>query len=207
MDDYVDEHQRLPNHANFKHLFEFYTSGISDRLTVRREVKITDYDGNEAIEIAQLEAMVRSKSSTSIAAARSRRTQAWYSALRPWFIPRQTLLVMQDWRLHRELPPKWFNQTLAIHREQGRRIDVDSRSERRRNSKHLPFRQASAFQEKRIMFRSRSAVGDVLLGARSFRLSSRATPLRATRERGDQGQLHPNPSHGQGRRGLAAIRN
>jgi len=117
MDGYVNEHQRLPNHANFQRLFEFYTSGISDRLAVQR-VKITDYDGNEALPLLNW-----SDGPIEIVYVDCGRTfeanQAWYNSLRQWFIPRQTLLVMEDWRLHRELPPKWYNQTLQFTESKG----------------------------------------------------------------------------------------
>lgn len=45
--------------------------------------------------------------------------QAWYAAFSSSFIPGGTLLVMQDWRLHRELPFKWYNQTLNFTEAKG----------------------------------------------------------------------------------------
>jgi hypothetical protein len=42
---------------------------------------------------------------------------AWYKCLRPAFIRGRTLIMMQDWRVHREVPHKWFNQTLLFTEE------------------------------------------------------------------------------------------
>jgi hypothetical protein len=35
---------------------------------------------------------------------------AWYRALSPHFLPDQTLVVMQDWHTHRQVPARWYNQ-------------------------------------------------------------------------------------------------
>jgi hypothetical protein len=40
--------------------------------------------------------------------------EAWYNHFKSSFIPGRTLIVMQDWRTHREVPRKSFNQTLMF---------------------------------------------------------------------------------------------
>jgi hypothetical protein len=40
--------------------------------------------------------------------------EAWYKIFSPSFIPNVTLLVMQDWGLHRERPRRPYNQTLLF---------------------------------------------------------------------------------------------
>jgi hypothetical protein len=37
--------------------------------------------------------------------------EAWYGALAPHFIPGRTLVMMQDWGTHREVPDRPDNQT------------------------------------------------------------------------------------------------
>jgi hypothetical protein len=40
--------------------------------------------------------------------------QGWYDIFSGSFIPDKTLIVMQDWRVHRERPRLAFNQTLEF---------------------------------------------------------------------------------------------
>ena len=35
---------------------------------------------------------------------------AWYRILGPHFVPDRTLVVLQDWRTHEQVPVRWFNQ-------------------------------------------------------------------------------------------------
>jgi hypothetical protein len=109
MDPYVAEADRLPNHANFRHLFDRYTSSIADDLAVHQS-RFAVYDGNDAVTPLQWNQgnieMIFVDCGRTIEA-----NDGWYNTLSRYFIPGVTLVVMQDWRLHRELPRKWFNQT------------------------------------------------------------------------------------------------
>ena len=118
MDQHVSEAERLPNHASFRHLFDRYTRDIAELLRVEC-VKITDHDGNEncpplswprgscgPIELIYVDCGRTINVNT-----------AWYNCLSPAFIPGGTLIIMQDWRVHREVPRKWFNQTLLFTEE------------------------------------------------------------------------------------------
>jgi hypothetical protein len=49
---------------------------------------------------------------------------SWYKYLRHSFITGRTLLMMQDWRLHRERPRKWFNQTLLFTQSKGSELEL-----------------------------------------------------------------------------------
>ena len=109
MDEYVEPRDRQPNHADFRALFERYTSSISPHLHVERR-RLSLNDGNdqvpeftwsgEPVEVVYLDV------GRSFAV-----NEHWYWILRPSFIPDRTIIVMQDWRLHREVPPQWYNQT------------------------------------------------------------------------------------------------
>jgi hypothetical protein len=36
--------------------------------------------------------------------------EAWFSTFQNFFIPNTTLLILQDWGTHKEIPVKWYNQ-------------------------------------------------------------------------------------------------
>jgi hypothetical protein len=50
--------------------------------------------------------------------------QTWYELFAPFFIPRVTLIVMQDWRTHREIPRKPFNHTLQFTESKGSALQL-----------------------------------------------------------------------------------
>jgi hypothetical protein len=112
MDPHVPTDEQLPNHACFRHLFDGYTRSVQNLLCVQ-QAKVTDYDGNEAlppfswgedpIEFLYVDCGRTMKAN-----------QAWYSYLRRVFIPGRTLLMMEDWRWHRERPRKSYNETLLF---------------------------------------------------------------------------------------------
>lgn len=50
--------------------------------------------------------------------------EAWWKALAPSFIPNLTLLVLQDWQTHKEVPPKWWNQMWNFTESKGTTLDL-----------------------------------------------------------------------------------
>jgi len=112
MDQYVSVSDRLPHHACFRHLFDRHTANIAHVLATKR-VKISDYDGNESLPV-----LTWNGEPIELLYVDCGRTmevnQAWWNRLHGAFIPNQTLIIMQDWRTHREVPRKWFNQTLEF---------------------------------------------------------------------------------------------
>jgi hypothetical protein len=109
MNDKVCESERLLNHEDFHFLFEKYTSSLQPSLQVDKR-KITTLDGNDHIpQLAWGGAPIE------ILYVDCGRTfevnEAWYRIFCSSFIAEKTLLVMQDWRVHREVPVKWYNQT------------------------------------------------------------------------------------------------
>jgi hypothetical protein len=110
MDQHVPRNERLQNHACFRHIFERYVREILPRLNVTR-ARIADYDGNEALPRVRwngepIEMMYIDCGRTIQV------NEGWFEVFAPSFIPDVTLLIMQDWRLHRERPRKYYNQTL-----------------------------------------------------------------------------------------------
>lgn len=108
MNKHVSPKEQLPNHTNFRHLFQKYTEAIQPYLDVRR-LRIADYDGNEGIPSLSWDEgpieMLFVDCGRTVAA-----NEGWYKVLAP-HLTENALIVMQDWRLHRERPRKWFNQT------------------------------------------------------------------------------------------------
>jgi hypothetical protein len=121
MDQYVPDEEKLPTHACFRHLFDKHTTRVQHLLDVRR-AKITDYDGNEKLPLFSwdedpIEFLYVDCGRTIEA------NQAWYNRMRHAFIPGRTLIMMQDWRLHRQVPRKWFNQTLLFTESKGDELE------------------------------------------------------------------------------------
>jgi hypothetical protein len=110
MDQYTPEHERLPNHADFRAIFEKYTQDLLPRLNVTRG-RISDYDGNEGLprvrwDLGPIE-MIYIDCGLTVQA-----NEGWFEIFSPSFIPDVTLLIMQDWGVHRERPRLPYNQTL-----------------------------------------------------------------------------------------------
>jgi hypothetical protein len=118
MDQHTPEQERLPNHASFRHLFERYVQDVRPRLNVTL-ARIVDYEGNEALprirwEGSPIEMMYIDCGRTTQV------NEGWFEIFSPSFVPDVSLLIMQDWRTHRERPRQPYNQTLwftAAHPE------------------------------------------------------------------------------------------
>lgn len=110
MDQYVQPEDRLALHSDFTALFERYAGSENIAHMTVRKVKICDYDGNE-----NLPPLSWNDGPIEMLFVDCGRTfevnEAWFRVLAPHFIPGRTLIVMQDWRVWREIPEKWFNQT------------------------------------------------------------------------------------------------
>ncbi len=122
MNEYVSEPERLGNHQDFRPLFDKYTADIASDLHVER-VKITDYDGNESLPVLTwpdkpIEILYVDCGRTVAA------NEGWYAVLQKCFVPNRTLIVMQDWRMHREIPSKFFNQTKQFTDSKGAQLDL-----------------------------------------------------------------------------------
>lgn len=109
MDQHFMDERRPMNHADFQWVFEEFTAPVKEYIRIFKS-KICDYDGNENIEKISwnggpVEMMYVDCGRTFDV------NKSWYDVFSPYFIPGQTLLIMQDWRVHRERPRKHYNQT------------------------------------------------------------------------------------------------
>jgi hypothetical protein len=110
MDPYAPQHLRPPNHADFRPIFEEFVQGILADLTVKR-ARIADSDGNE--HLPRIEWDGRPIEIMYIDCGRTTEVnEGWFEVFSSRFIPDMTLLIMQDWRTHRERPRLSYNQTL-----------------------------------------------------------------------------------------------
>jgi hypothetical protein len=112
MDGYVAPEGRLPRHADFQQLFQAYVRPIAGRLIVTK-ARFAVYDGNESSPLATWDS-----APIEILIADCGRTfdanEAWWGIFSKGFVSGRTLIVMQDWGTHRELPALWYNQMLQF---------------------------------------------------------------------------------------------
>lgn len=112
MDKYVTPDQRLPRHADFLPLFNQFNASIADRIVPTKR-RFTVYDGNDAVPQFEWDAgpveMVYADCGRTFVA-----NEAWYTRLKPHFIPGVTLLILQDWGTQLEVPRKGMNQMEAF---------------------------------------------------------------------------------------------
>ncbi|ABQ27328.1 hypothetical protein [Geotalea uraniireducens] len=108
MNDKVPPSEQLDDHQDFQFLFDRYSASFCNLLTVEKR-RISLYDGNEAIPL-----LTWNGSPIEILYVDCGRTfdanQAWYEQFCHSFIPGKTLIILQDWGRHREVPVQWFNQ-------------------------------------------------------------------------------------------------
>jgi hypothetical protein len=122
MSQYYPEADQPSRHASFRHLFERYTADFKDILRVEQR-RFTDYDGNEQVPLfhwsgAPVELLFVDCGRTLAA------NDAWYEALYPSFIPGRTLIVLQDWGTHKEVPRRWYNQMDEFVSRKGEALEL-----------------------------------------------------------------------------------
>jgi hypothetical protein len=122
MNKYVSLDEQLENHQDFQFLFNKYSSDLQAYLQVEKR-KIVDFDGNQ-----NLPQLTWNNGAIELMYIDCGRTfevnQAWYKIFSPYFIPNVTLLIMQDWRIHRQLPPMWYNQTKQFTESKSDRLQL-----------------------------------------------------------------------------------
>jgi len=114
MDPLYFEPDRPQNHNDFRSIFERYAAEVLDLLIIYHG-KFANYDGNEKLPFANwidkpIEMIIVDCGRTLEA------NNGWFNIFSKNFVPNKTLIVMQDWRQHRERPRKFFNQTLEFTR-------------------------------------------------------------------------------------------
>src|SRR4029453_10117234 len=107
MDQCYQQADRPANHSSFMHLFERFTEPVGALLDVERR-RFIDYDGNENVPL-----LAWNQRKIELCYVDCGRTfnvnEAWFHLLAPFFIPDRTLIVLQDWGTHKEIPGRWFN--------------------------------------------------------------------------------------------------
>lgn len=115
MDPHYSEPDSPKNHGDFRFIFERYVADILDQIQVYQG-KFTNFDGNENLpqvkwEDKPIEIIVVDCGRTLDA------NNAWFNIFSKNFVPNRTLIVMQDWRQHRERPRLYYNQTLEFTKQ------------------------------------------------------------------------------------------
>lgn len=110
-----------PDGGDFRPLFERFAAPYLDRLAVFAR-RIGDDDGHGLPPFAW------DGGSIELAFIDCGRTfevnEAWYRVLSPHFIPNRTLVVMQDWHTHRQVPARWYNQIKQFTDSHGDALDL-----------------------------------------------------------------------------------
>ena len=112
MNDYVPSAERLAEGADFLPIFQRYTSDYRDMIHVEA-CRILLEDRNQHVP-----PLAWDKGPVEFLFVDCGRTylgnHAWFDVFRPSFVPGVTVIVMQDWRTHREVPRKPYNHTLQF---------------------------------------------------------------------------------------------
>jgi len=112
MDSYVNPEFRLDNGASFLEQFKTLNSDYLEYIEII-ERRLNVYDGNEKIPQLQSFDLPDLIDVLFVDCGRTLEVnETWWAIMEPKLIPNQTLVVMQDWRLWREIPFKFYNQTL-----------------------------------------------------------------------------------------------
>lgn len=116
MDPHYTETDRPQNHGDFRFIFERYAAAILDKIQTTK-AKFTNYDGNEHLPVVvwpddkPIEIIIVDCGRTLDA------NNGWFNVFSKGFVPNKTLIVMQDWRQHRERPRIYYNQTLDFTKQ------------------------------------------------------------------------------------------
>ena len=98
--------------ASFRPLFERFATPYLDRLDVQTRRIGTPDAGSAAGDSAP--PLTWEGGPIEMAFVDCGRTfdvnEAWYRVLSPHFLADRTLVVMQDWHTHRQVPARWYNQ-------------------------------------------------------------------------------------------------
>ncbi len=110
MDPHYADADRPNNHGDFKFIFERYAANILNNIQVYQG-KFTNFDGNE--NLPQVKWVDKNIEIIIVDCGRTLdANNAWFNIFSKNFVPNKTIIVMQDWRQHRERPRLWYNQTL-----------------------------------------------------------------------------------------------
>ncbi|MGO8767048.1 MAG: polysaccharide pyruvyl transferase family protein [Limisphaerales bacterium] len=121
MDGYYKEADRPAHYGDFRAIYERHVAEHANYLATRR-ARIAIYDGNDAVEQFAWDSgpivMCFVDCGRPISA-----NEAWYNLLRRHFICGKTLLILQDWQTHKEIPEKWNNQMKQFSESKGAALE------------------------------------------------------------------------------------
>lgn len=122
MNDKVKPEDILEHHQDFLFLFEKYTSDISEKIIVKKR-RLNIYSGNESIEPLEWDGqpieMMYVDCGRTIEV-----NDTWFKLFSKSFIPGVTMLVLEDWKTHLEVPVKWYNQIKLFVESKGPRLQL-----------------------------------------------------------------------------------
>jgi hypothetical protein len=123
MNDKVTAAEQLPDGQDFRFLFEKYSRALLPDVVIEQR-RITSHGDND--HVPPLEEW--SHGPVELLYVDCGRTfevnEAWYRLFSKSFIPDRTVIMMQDWRLHREVPAQWFNQTKLFTDSKGAQLTL-----------------------------------------------------------------------------------
>ncbi|HUA69280.1 MAG TPA: hypothetical protein VMA13_12090, partial [Candidatus Saccharimonadales bacterium] len=117
MDGYYKEADRPANHGDFRPIYERHVAEHASRLATRH-ARIAVYDGNDAVDPFTWDDGAIEMCFVDCGRPVSA-NEAWYNLLRRHFIRGKTLLILQDWQTHKEVPEKWNNQMKQFTESKG----------------------------------------------------------------------------------------
>jgi hypothetical protein len=134
MDDWYPERAGIADGSSFRPLFDRYGRPIAAHLDVR-PCRVVVTGGDE-----ELPPLVWDGGPIELCVVDCGRNLAanepWYRVLAPHFLPGRTLLVLQDWGAHKEVPVRSYNQ---LH------LFTDARASSLRLVHELAFGTAATF--------------------------------------------------------------
>ncbi len=111
-----------PDRASFRPLFEHHVQDVLAHVAVA-EQRICETGEN-----GHLPPLSWAAGPIEVAYIDCGRTrdvnEAWFAVLTPWFVPGQTLVVMQDWQTYRETPIQPYNETKRFTDGKGAALEL-----------------------------------------------------------------------------------
>jgi hypothetical protein len=111
MDPYVDGIEIPKNGETFLPLFKKLNSDFENYIDVLPR-RLNIYEGNDQVKELQKDEIPSRVDLLFVDCGRTIEVnETWWRLFEPSFVSGETLIVMQDWRLWRESPQKFYNQT------------------------------------------------------------------------------------------------
>jgi hypothetical protein len=114
MDGYLHTPDLPKNGDSFLDLFRSLNQDYLQYLNIMNR-RLNVYDGNDAVPPLQKWELPKKIDVLFIDCGRTLEVnETWWNLVKNSLVPSESLIVMQNWRLWRETPQRWFNQTLIF---------------------------------------------------------------------------------------------